>query len=210
MKARAVAVRFFLFSFSLIILNIGSVAQAKSLPELSEDLQVYFQFLRNQPVNYKVDGTVCEQLTRLHFIQQYPESEFNVDSGVEYGDSTGVLGELDLIVTKKVDNEVVLLGEVKCWKSLDMGMDKAKFQRDRFLWNLQSQGRNLFFRGGQLALNYDFTRFEASPEYIFVSQVGGKKWGFQYELPLRLSQLDELQQYLVRCQKKGLCVQPSK
>lgn len=202
MKAPAVAIRFLILLFSVVFSSVGF---SKNLEALPENLVPVYHQLRSQlliaPVNYKTEGVVCEQLSVLHFQSLYPVDKYFVESGVEYSSAGQTIGELDLVVSEKDSGRVVLVGEVKCWKSLDEAMDKAKLQRDRFLWSLQSKSTELVFKSKSQVRTYSVQDFQAVDSYLFVSQIGGKKWGFNLELPYLLWQLDLLQEHLVKFQK---------
>ena len=103
---------------------------------LQPKLQPLFEALKNTGVNYKPDGTVCEQIVVLQMQQTYPADQYAVTAGVEYDIGDGTVGELDLVVLNKTTQKVELVGEVKCWHDFGAAMDKAKVQRDRFMWNL--------------------------------------------------------------------------
>ncbi len=195
---------------SLILIGaifcFAEVSLAQRLAPLPESLQEAFLYLSQQKANYKAEGVVCEQLAKREFTKQYSKADYYIDVGVEYQDSQGqTIGELDLVVYDLRRKMIELLVEVKCWRSLDQGMDKAQFQRDRFLYALQTQQQNLVFVSKNPHQQYSHLSFSEVLNYRFASQVGGKKWGFDLEIPFTLSDIELLQQHLVRCQKKGLC-----
>ena len=189
----------------LSLLLSMEAAIATAVPELPARLQSVFEELGRADVNYKTEGVVCEQLARLQLKEKYPEAEYGITTGVEYLVDERIIGELDLVIYRRSTREVVTLGEVKCWRSLDGAMDKAKEQRDRFLWTLQQNRPVILFRAKEKNQQFVAQDFGHSLKYIFVSQMGGKKWGFTDELPYRLSELEALQENLIFCQKKGLC-----
>lgn len=195
-----------LLGLALVVLCFAEVALAQRLQPLPETLQEAFAFLSQQKANYKTEGVVCEQLAKREFSKIYPSDRYYIDVGVEYRDSQGqTIGELDLVVFDHQFKNVMLIVEVKCWRSLDQGMDKAQVQRDRFLYALQTQQQSLVFVSKNPHQEYSHLSFSADLRYRFASQVGGKKWGFDLEIPFKLSDIELLQQHLVRCQKKGLC-----
>lgn len=191
-------------SFLLLVLTAEAVFAAP-LPKLPEHLQSVFTALAKVDTNYKTEGVVCEQLARLQLKSKYPENEYAITTGVEYSVDERIVGELDLVIYRRSTHQVVVLGEVKCWKSLDGAMDKAKEQRDRFLWTLSQRRKEIVFKSKEKNEQFAEQDFSSPAEYIFVSQTGGKKWGFTEELPYRLSELEILQVNLISCQKKGSC-----
>lgn len=195
------------FIKAFFLSSLAALQFAFAAPEAPLDpaLQGIFDRLGAVGVNYKTEGVVCEQIARLQLYEQFPESRYQITTGVEYLVDDRIVGELDLVVVDRQTAMVVLLGEVKCWRSLDKAMDKAKSQRDRFLWTYQQNKSVIVFRPKEKQLVLSSADFEKLQGYIFVSQVGGKKWGFTQELPYRLSELESLQEHLIQCQKKNLC-----
>jgi hypothetical protein len=60
-------------------------------------------------------GMVCEQLAKWKFSEMYPEPKFDVETGIEYRDTTGrTVGELDLVIFDRRTGNVKLVGETKC------------------------------------------------------------------------------------------------
>ena len=195
----------FIKAFVFGSLAVFQFAFAAPEAALDPSLQGIFDRLGTVGVNYKTEGVVCEQIARLQLHEQFPEPRYQITTGVEYLVDDRIVGELDLVVVDRQTSMVILLGEVKCWRSLDKAMDKAKSQRDRFLWTYQQNKSVIVFRPKEKQLVLKSADFEKLQGYIFVSQVGGKKWGFTQELPYRLSELESLQEHLIQCQKKNLC-----
>lgn len=195
----------FIKIFLLSSLAALQVALAAPAADLDPSLQGIFDRLGAVGVNYKADGVVCEQIARLQLYEQFPEPRYQITTGVEYIVDDRIIGELDLVIIDRQTSAVVMLGEVKCWRSLDKAMDKAKSQRDRFLWTYRQNKSAIIFRPKEKQLVLKSADFEKFQGYLFVSQVGGKKWGFNEELPYRLSELDSLQEHLIQCQKKHIC-----
>ncbi len=167
----------------------------------STDITSYLNQLKDVPVNYGPDGIVCEQVARLELKKQFPEAEYDIAVGVEYFLESRILGEMDLVVVKKATNEVAFIGEVKCWKSFKDGLDKAKTQRELFTWVLQNNPHNIQFRSHE-GLSFSATQFQGNIQYATVSQLGGKKYGFTYELPLTLQEFKDLRALLLKKKQK--------
>lgn len=194
--------------FVVLILGIAFSAQAAQESSLSPKLQPLFEVLKKIPANYKTEGTACEQAARIEAYQTYPADRFAITTGVEYDIGDGTLGELDLLVIDKASDKVVVVGEVKCWRSFDSALDKAKYQRDRFLWNLQKYPKQIHFIAHEEGFAFTAESFSNLNQFIFISQAGGTKKGFDQEIPYTLLEMDEISQKLVRCQKKGECPRP--
>lgn len=191
----------FNFAFLISFAAFG----AKPLPTLTPKLQPLFEALKDKGVNYKPEGTVCEQVTVLQMRQTYPADSYAITTGVEYAIGDGVLGELDLVIVNLQNRRVEVAGEVKCWNNFYSAMDKAKMQRDRFLWNLSQFPGKIAFRSDDPDFSFAESDFRGLNQYIFVSQMGGVKKGFDIEIPYNLGEMRELQEFLVRCQKSGKC-----
>lgn len=194
-----------LFIFSFVFLLSFAASAAKPVPVLQPKLQPLFEALKNTGVNYKPEGTVCEQVVVLQMRQTYPADRYAITTGVEYEVGNGTLGELDLVIVNLQNRRVELAGEVKCWRDFFSAMDKAKAQRDRFLWNLSQFPEKIVFRAYDPKFSFVEADFRGLNQFIFVSQMGGIKKGFDLEIPYNLGEMHELQEALVRCQKSRQC-----
>ncbi|MDG0817458.1 hypothetical protein [Bdellovibrio svalbardensis] len=178
-----------------------------SASSFAGDLQAAFAALQNSKVNYEPDGAVCEQLAILKARVTYPESAYDITGGIEYDIGGETLGELDLVILEKQTRKVVLVEEVKCWKNYGSGLDKAKVQRDRFMWNLTKFTSKIRFTS---YTDEQFTaeNFQNAFPFIFVSHAGGVKHGFDQELDFNMSEVRELRTQLLKCQAFGPCPKP--
>lgn len=198
-------------NLGFFILSLVFASAAFAVPEisLSPKLQPLFEVLKKIPANYKTEGTACEQAARIEaYNSSYPADRFVITTGVEYDIGDGTLGELDLVVIDKATDKVVLVGEVKCWRSFDSALDKAKYQQDRFLWNLRQYPQKIHFIAHEEGFAFTAEQFSGLNQFVFISQAGGTKKGFDQEIPYTLLEMDEISQVLVRCQKKGQCARP--
>ena len=171
------------------------------------DVQAAFEALKNTKVNYSPDGAVCEQLARLKVRETYPENAYDITGDIEYDLGALTIGELDVVVIEKSSQKVVLVEEVKCWKSFDGAKDKAVGQKTRFMWNLTKFPEKIRFT------SYDGTKltaanFSSSFPFIFVSQAGGVRHGFDQELDFTLQETEHLRMQLLKCQDLGPCPKP--
>lgn len=179
-----------------------------SLSTFAADLQPVFEALKNEAVDYEPSGQVCEQVARLQFAQKYKPEQYQITGGIEYNVLNRTIGELDLVILDRKSQAVVLVGEVKCWKSLDGALDKAHDQRSRFINTLQKHGENIVFEakdGGE----YHAQQFQSpSPKFISIAQAGSTKHGFDAELGYSLHELMQLRTMLLKCQDQGQCPRP--
>lgn len=192
-------------SILILISLFASTSFAKQLAPLNPKLQPLFDVLKTVPVNYKPEGAVCEQVARLQAFAAFPADRFAITTGVKYDTGAETLGELDLIIVEKATQHVQLVGEVKCWKDFGSAMDKGKYQRDRFMWNLTQFPDKIHFESEDPEFQFTEAHFHGLSKFIFISQVGGVRKGFDQEIPYTLSEMAELREHLVRCQKKGEC-----
>lgn len=187
------------FLFSLLLL-LGSLASAK-------DTSALFEALRDSGEKYEITGTVCEQVARLNMQAQYPEAQYEVQTGVIYDNAQRTLGELDVVVFDKKDMNAILVAEVKCWKKLSAARSKAQEQRNRFIRTLNS-GTNLSMHCDLHDCPYSERNFQKNIKYVAISQNGGEKAGFEMTLGYSLDELMRLREQLINCQKQNECARP--
>ena len=174
-----------------LILSLN--AFAAPLPELLEEL-------RDSGVNYEIVGTVCEQVARIELYKTYPASEYEIVNGIEYGDNTRTIGELDVVVFKKSTKQAVLVGEVKCWKDLSAARQKAMDQRQRFI---KSLGKNIELHTEDASFNK--SQFKGVQKFVAIAPQGSKAAGFELEMENSLHELMELRRMMLQCQNDGQC-----
>lgn len=186
--------------FLLFGMSLGSSSQV-----FGKDLGELVRKLLKAPVNYEVIGNVCEQLAKLKSQELFPEDEYEIFVGIEYGHRNGrVLGELDLVVSRKHDREVVRIGEVKCWRKLSGALAKAKMQLERFRSSISRIPQRLEFthRNSTNPEAFQVTQFDEEPEYVSIAQQGAVAQGFDEELDLSLNEVIHLQKRLVEQQRR--------
>lgn len=181
-----------------VVLVLASLS-AKAAP-----LNDLFNELRDSGLNYEVVGTVCEQVARLELLKVYPETDYQIINGIEYGDSQRTIGELDVVVFKKATKKAVLVGEVKCWKDLNSALHKAKDQRLRFQ---QSLSKNIELHDYESS--FDKSQFNEVQKYVAIAPHGAKAAGFEMDLENSLKELMQLRKMLLACQAQGQCAAPS-
>lgn len=187
-----------------VLFLVGSLLTISSFAGLSED----YHALKNLGKNLEAVGSICEDVTQLRYIEQYPEPQFRVLTGIAYSDNERTLGELDLIVFDNQTHNAVLIGEVKCWKDPKGGLKKAKEQRKRFLDNVKSSKALTFKWLSDPKEKFSKTQFNKTSNFISVSQLGTKDKGFDVELEYTLSELMQLREDIMRCQDSGECAKP--
>lgn len=185
----------FLSAFVLFSLALVTVARADSAGDI-------FEQLKNSGEKYEIVGTICEQVARLDLQREYPAPRYVVETGISYGNASRTIGELDVIVFDSSE-KAVLVGEVKCWKSLSGGLKKAGAQRARF--------RDALRGGGQFRLwdkthpNHPLESFKDLKTFVTIAQNGAKAAGYDRELAYSLDDLMAARALLLTCQNSGKC-----
>lgn len=166
-----------------------------------------FEALKNSGEDYRPDGAVCEQVARLDVAEKYPESQYEVTTGIVYGTQSQTIGELDVVVLRKSDGKAVLIAEVKCMRDLSRARKKASDQRERFLRTMQNQpgGLRLYKKNR----TFEIAQFRDAKEFIAIAQLGAKSYGFEQDLDYTLDEMRMLRQQLLRCQGSGRCRAPA-
>lgn len=182
---------------SIVLVLISISASAAPIQDL-------FEQLRDSGLNYEVVGTVCEQVSRLELQKAYPPSQFEIINGIEYGDLTRTIGELDVVVFQKSTKKAVLVGEVKCWKDNDAAIEKARDQRKRFQ---KSLSKNIELHDYQN--DYDKSQFNQVQKYVAIAPKGASAAGFEIDMENTLSELMQLRKMLINCQSRGECAAAS-
>jgi hypothetical protein len=170
------------------------------------DLQQDYLELKDHGRSLQDTGTICEEVAVLEMQRQYGP-QYTVLSGIEYGDQNRTIGELDLIVFDKNTNQAVLIGEVKCWKSMGGGLRKAHEQRQRFLQSLSSNKPLKFRLKDDPSIPFTKDQFTDAEEFISIAQKGSISSGYDMELEHSLNELMTLRDMIMKCQKSGSCKQ---
>lgn len=166
-----------------------------------------FQILKNRARSYEDAGAICEELARIKFEKKYNNSQYEMVVGIAYGDSRKITGELDIVVFDRVESNVKHVAEVKCWKSMSGGLEKAKEQRLRFLTNLRSK-RQIYLQSTSTEQSYDINQFKNISAFTTLGQRGAVQNGYDDELEYELRDLHRYSMELIRCQDRGECVRP--
>lgn len=192
-----------LFSFATGLLALFVFSAS---PVMAADLQSVFEALKNKAVDYETSGQICEEVARLEFAKKYDPSLYLITGGVEYKIQKQVVGELDLVIVDRQSQEVVLIGEVKCWKAPKDAITKAHEQRARFLSTLKKNSSQIVFDSDE-GLAFQANQFQ-HPQFISIAQAGTSVQGFDYELSYTLQELMQIRNLMLRCQSQGLCPKP--
>lgn len=180
-----------LFAFVLLF---SSLSLAIPIPQLFEEL-------KESGANYAVVGMVCEKVAIIELERTYAPSNYDIINGIVYSDSNRTIGELDVVIIDKKTKDVVLVGEVKCWKDMAGGLSKALDQRKRFKKNIDN--RINLIDGDRR--HYSTEQFKHNPKFVAIAQSGSKSVGFDLELENSLNDLMSLRQQLMDCQERGEC-----
>lgn len=183
---------------SLILATNFAIAKVISTnPKIDE----YFEELSYEDTNFEPDGAVCERVAVREVDVLYPKENFTIINSIQYDDKKTTIGELDLVIFDKSTGLVEAVAEVKCWRSFEGGLKKAKEQRMRFQTYLN---RGITITDGN-DKRYSKDVFKQIKRYFTISQAGGMNRGYDFELSLDLKELIELRSRLLNCHAEGRC-----
>ena len=189
----------YFFSFSLILLSNFSLllGLSNSQYQLIEDA---FERLKDDPINLSNHGYLCETLAVEHMMEKYDEKLFSVHSGLVYHGKRGIIGELDLVVTRNDNQKVVMIGEVKCKSRVFSALKKAKGQLQRFVSSIRPSKNKIYF---SYPYDYVFKLKDFNHKYkrSYVSYLGTVKKGFTDELAMTFESIKILHRKLVSYSK---------
>jgi len=188
-------IRYCLF---LLIFCLSSTVFAFSLESV-------FIALKTNTRSFEDKGAVCEEVVKLYLEQEFAPPRYEVLVGVAYGDLERVIGELDEVVVDTQTQEVVRVLEVKCWKDLRAGQEKAQQQRERFLKTLK-RGAPVYFNSTQSESEYSNLKFSGQTEFLSIGQQGAVAFGFDRELPFSMLELMALRTRVLQCRSWGDCL----
>lgn len=177
-------------------LSVSFVSFSVSAAPLDE----LFEQLRDSALDYEIVGTVCEQVARIELYKTYPPEKFEIVNGIEYGDNTRTIGELDVVIFEKATKQAVLVGEVKCWKDNSAARVKALDQRQRFIRSLK---KNIYLHDHDT--DYDKSQFKNVQKFVSIAPKGSKAAGFEIDMENSLKELMELRKMMMNCQHQGQC-----
>ncbi len=175
---------------------------AFSFNATAKDISGVFEKLQSSGENYEIAGTVCEQVARLELYETYPAPQFEIVTGIEYGDKSRVIGELDVVVFNRSDAKAVVVAEVKCWENAPAGARKASEQQTRFRRVAEARQQVAMNSHGD---NFDIRQFWGPMKYMSISYLGTLSSGYDWDLEYTLAELMQLRKELIRCQNSGQC-----
>jgi hypothetical protein len=184
---------------SILLIFVSVFAQA--------GIQQDYLELKDFGRNLQDTGAICEEVARLNKQKEYG-NQYTIISGIEYADQDGTVGELDVVVFENRTNQVVQIGEVKCWKDMAAGLRKAHDQRQRFLKNVRSSKELHFSWKDDRSLRLTKQQFNKVTDFISIAQKGSKSVGYEMELDYSLGQLMDLRSMIMTCQSSGACKRP--
>ena len=196
---RSCAIGMCLFLSSTLGFAYGSFSRVDDL----------FQHFKSMPVDLKNIGSICEEIAYLELESIYPPNKYEISGGVVYRVSGQTRGELDVVVLdKENDNEVVAVGEVKCWRKPKKGLTKARQQLDRFQRYMALESPIQFKHLRPESYHFRVDQFDENPEYFTVGQKGTVADGYTHEISLGLDVARELSRRISACQQAGRCPTP--
>lgn len=166
-----------------------------------------FELLKKIPRSYEDSGSICEEVARLQMQREYPKPQYDVVVGIAYGDVQHVIGELDVVIFDNNIQKVIKIGEVKCWKDVRGGLQKAREQRARFLKAVRQPKTTRFFSTSTKE-NFSAEKFQYVNEFFSMAQKGSVAQGFDREIEYTLQEMHNHRYEMIRCQNQGQCVRP--
>jgi hypothetical protein len=155
--------------------------------------------------DFTVFGTVCEEAARIMLEDEYPPSQYAIDTGISYSNTQRTIGELDVVVFDKQTQEAELVGEVKCWSNPRKALNKAQSQLNRFGTTMASDEEVIFKDAQRRKLPNGSNQFDEVKREVTIGQKGVANYGFDYELDLTLEQFSKLREKVLACQRAGQC-----
>ncbi|MBI2711928.1 MAG: hypothetical protein HYX41_03540 [Bdellovibrio sp.] len=193
------------FFFWGLVCLFGTSMVARS--SYAVDLETLYQALKDSQSDYEgTFGTVCEDAAEYIYRNEiYPYADYHVISRVYYKEkgSPNRKGELDLVIFKQ--GRVVEVVEVKCWDNLDAAHRKASLQRDSFYTALKTKDKHRFKSLDTFERAFLSEEIEPSVRFTTFSQTGGRRHGFDREMPFALQDMKRLSERIIQCQKEGRC-----
>lgn len=187
---------FFLF---FLILSVAVSGQAAWVDD--------FELLKQVPRSYEDPGAICEEVGRIQLQREYPAPAYSVITGIAYGNERQVIGELDIVVFDNNLQKVIKIGEVKCWKDMAAGLQKAQEQRARFLKFVRSSKPLRLFNTSTKE-TYVHDQFRYVSDFFSLGQKGAIEVGFDRELDYTLQEMHQRRYDMISCQRQKDCVRP--
>lgn len=157
-------------------------------------------------VAYSNVGSVCEQVARLDLQRAYDDRRYRVETNIFIGPSHSMIGELDVVVFERATGLALAVFEIKCWhRSESSALRKTRRQRDRFF---DALAKPIPVEIWSHSRRYSVSQFRYLRPDQFKSGGPNGMYGFDYQLPLTLSELEYLYEAILNCRRIGDCPQP--
>ena len=158
----------------LLVISVAFLIAVPSAFADKKQMMEDYKDLKYSSANYQPFGTVCEQVAKLRLEERFDDELFEVVTGIGYFHRGGrQIGELDVVVLRKSDQEAVMIAEVKCWNNLASAKKKAWRQLNRFRDNFDRNTPVTMHLMDDHKIEFTWEQFDESPEYIIISQNGG-------------------------------------
>ena len=185
----------------LSALLLTNVAYSKVTLSDTKRIDEYFDLLATEKTDFEPVGAVCERVAVREVEAMYPSVNYNIINSISYTQHDVTIGELDVVIIDKATEKVEAVAEVKCWKSYEGALKKARDQRKRFLTHLN----NKIVIKDKTGKVYSKDVFKNIQKYFSISQAGGVNQGFDFELSMNLKDLMTLRTRLLECKSQGRC-----
>jgi len=168
-----------------------------------------FLALREVEDDFVNTGTICEHVAKLELQKEFDPKKYDTWIGISYSVGQEVIGELDAVVLDRASRKVVLIGEVKCWRNLEAGLEKAHSQEERFRSAVRGEypyeGQIEFFKmqPGSDPIAFDSWAFDRDVEYISIGQKGAVAAGYDRELEMGLEDLMQVRKQILSIKRRG-------
>jgi hypothetical protein len=178
-----------MFAMILSLSLLLSFSQAADDTVSNPRLRKYLDFLVSiDHCPYNI-GFLLEELVRLELRETWNPEEYEITGGLELYAPTGFsLGEIDILVMRKSDSKVMMIGEAKMWRDLEKGLEKAKSQLARLKNTIEEKKwSRLYFKPDPKRV-LDASIFDNNIQYLTFSSKGGVAVGFNQEVNISTSE----------------------
>jgi len=170
---------------SLILPGMVRAADEPSNPRL----KTYLDFLVSiDHCPYNI-GFLLEELVRFELRKTWDPEKYEITGGLELYAPTGFsLGEIDILVLRKSDNKVMMIGEAKMWRDLVKGLEKAQSQLARLKASIAEKKWSTLYFKPDPKRNLTADIFDGDIKYMTFSSRGGVAVGFDQEVDITTSE----------------------
>ena len=187
---------------SLCILTLAlSLILSTTTLSFARDTDLLYQELISTHENFEPVGSICEQAAKIKLRDLYPSTLYTIKTGVTYGTPKHSIGELDVVIFDNVNQQAVLIAEVKCWQKPLKALRKAIRQRARFLHTLATFPKLTFHLNRNNKLTYRKDQFSTGIPFLFISQMDPLASGFDIILDYTLEELMSVRDQLLSIKK---------